>query len=288
MLRFLLSFTLLFSLPVFGQNLPALPGLGSFSIEDTGGLADPTFPNQLEDRGELYSAALEWQRLAHSSSGLERAQALFRLARLYQRLGEHQLAMESFQQFGMEFGSSPLVPEALYWMSRSAAKTDPAAAFELVQRASQLFPQDSWTQALQYRLAWDAAIAGHRIPATENASVTTLRNFVQQQGDGKLRATISGFASLIPGLGHLLLQDWRTALTAFLINGLFIWALAYAWQQRHWPYAAVFGLVVAILWSGTMFSAYSLALREAREARLIALTINTQLHPQLPPSLLEQ
>jgi len=277
--------TLLFSgLTHTQERLPSLPGLGALAVAENTGVADPTFPDQLEDRGELYNAALEWQRLAHSSIGAERALALFRLGRVYQRLEEHQLALRTFEQFGLEFAQSPLIPEALYWMSRSAAATDEAAAYELAQRAVQLFPQDEWTQALTYRLAWDAALAGQMLPAGAGEQLAELRDFMHQQGNGKLRAWFAGGLSVVPGLGHLSLGDWRTALTALLINGLFLWALVYALHQRHWPYAAVFGLVVAILWSGTIFSAHSLALREAREARLLALAQASELHPKIPLS----
>jgi Zn-dependent protease with chaperone function len=81
-------------------------------------------------------------------------------------------------------------------------------------------------------------------------------------------------------LGHLLLGDWRTGLTACVLVGLLGWATFSVVRARLWGLAALLGFVTLTAYAGSVFSAYSLALREAREARLSTLARATDLAPK--------
>lgn len=264
---------------------PALPAL-SDPMFSGGDMPDPTFAEQLEQTGDLAGALLEWQRQAHLAKGSDRAMALFRTAGLLQKWGKHQEALLMFEQFGNEFPKHSRIPEALYRMSRSAEALRPGTGSEaFVNRLVSKYPDSVWASVAAYRQVWEQAQEGVlKTPPITDPRITELAKqlepYLQPAADKK--ATIAAFVSVIPGAGHLWLGDWRTALTAFVLNMLFIWALVFALKNKHWPYAAVWGLVVSILYTGTLFSAYALGQRDVREARLIAMASMSELHPKEP------
>jgi hypothetical protein len=84
----------------------------------------------------------------------------------------------------------------------------------------------------------------------------------------------------------------RTGLMAIIHIMLFGYAVLYAVRRKHWPYAVIFGLVLGILYVGSIFSAYSLAKREIQEQRLIDMKqwdnkdnikISAKLNPAVSP-----
>jgi hypothetical protein len=62
--------------------------------------------------------------------------------------------------------------------------------------------------------------------------------------------------------------------------GLLGWATFSVVRARLWGLAALLGFVTLTAYAGSVFSAYSLALREAREARLSTLARATDLAPK--------
>lgn len=76
-------------------------------------------------------------------------------------------------------------------------------------------------------------------------------------------------ATIVPGAGHLWLGRAQDAFTAALLVWPMIALTLWAGFRRMGPVTLFFALITAWLWSGTVYSAISLAEREAMEAYLI-------------------
>jgi hypothetical protein len=68
-------------------------------------------------------------------------------------------------------------------------------------------------------------------------------------------------ASIIPGSGHAWLGRWHDALTAALLVVPMLLLSIWAWRRAMGPVTVFFSLITLWLWSGTVFSALSLAER---------------------------
>jgi len=67
--------------------------------------------------------------------------------------------------------------------------------------------------------------------------------------------------AVFPGAGHATLGRWRDALTAAILVWPMLLLTYWAWRRRMGPVTLFFALITLWLWSGTLFSAYSLARR---------------------------
>jgi len=81
---------------------------------------------------------------------------------------------------------------------------------------------------------------------------------------------VSGIlATVLPGAGHGWQGRWRDALTAALMVWPMLLLTLWAAYRRMGPVTVFFALITAWLWSGTIFSAISLAERGSYEAYLL-------------------
>ncbi|MGD2063418.1 MAG: hypothetical protein PVF51_07545 [Nitrospirota bacterium] len=75
--------------------------------------------------------------------------------------------------------------------------------------------------------------------------------------------------AVFPGAGHAWLGRWRDGITA----GVLVWPMVlltyWAWRRRMGPLTVFFAAVTLWLWSGTVFSAYSLARRGDLQAYIL-------------------
>lgn len=281
-----LSFIVAATSAGYAEELPSLKGLGTVESEALSAI-DDTFVRKLEKSGEYESAILEWQRVYHNTSNKHlRQQALWRVARLEEMLGNKEKAYHAYENYGAAFPKSTYIPEALYRMGMLAEAEQNGGSKDFRMRLEINFPDNTWRDALDYAYAWKQAQNGRYIPESDNEKITELRTRLQEL-QVKNTYTILGSTSfsMVPGLGHFFLKDWRTGLMAFVLNSLFFWALVHALRKRDWPYALVFGLVFGILYTGTFFSARSLAEREMMEERLNAMNSWQHLHPKEPQEI---
>jgi len=78
---------------------------------------------------------------------------------------------------------------------------------------------------------------------------------------------VSGLlATLFPGSGHAWLGRWHDAAVAAILVWPMLLLTFWAWKRRMGPVTVFFGLLTLWLWSGTVFSAVSLAERGGVEA----------------------
>lgn len=269
MYRFILIiFTaLLIAIPSYA--LPSLRGLGAINSTSEP-VVDNTFAGKLEQSGQLESALLEWQRIFHDGTHKNmKEHALFKVSYLNCKLGRYQDCLDSFSKLGDMYPQSQYIPEALYAMSIAADKLyeDGGKAFR--ERLAKNYQSTSWAERAWYAYAWREAMHGKTTSAQGFKAVQELNERVQTfNAEHQNTARTAGSLAAIPGLGHLYLGDWRTALMAIAHIVLFGYAMLYAMRQKHWPYAVIFGLVMAILYVGSIFSAYSLGQRETFEKRM--------------------
>ena len=66
---------------------------------------------------------------------------------------------------------------------------------------------------------------------------------------------------VVPGAGHAWLGRWRDGATVALMVWPMLFLTFWAWRRRMGPVTLFFAMVTVWLWSGTIFSAYSLARR---------------------------
>jgi len=69
------------------------------------------------------------------------------------------------------------------------------------------------------------------------------------------------FGAIFPGAGHAWLGRWRDGVKAATLVWPMFLLTVWAWRRRMGPVTVFFAAVTVWLWSGTVFSAYSLARR---------------------------
>lgn len=280
----ILTFLLLALLPLAAKAevLPSLAGLATPNWQNESPLAGEDFAKSLEQDGDYEYAILEWKRITHNTANLRlKARAQFHIAVLFQKMGKHQQALATFEKFGGQFPESEELGEALYRMSLSADALKMREGTFIRNRLSNLFPKTEWPEKASYAHLWNRAYQGEdNLPDIGSERGKELLKQLEDYPARPLaKAWVATTLSFIPGLGHLYLSDWRTALMALLINAIFIAALFYSLRFKLWAYASIFGLIVSILYVGTMFSAHSLTHREALEKRIHAMDSWKNLHP---------
>lgn len=275
-----------------GHALPKLIGLGSISTTSEE-VVDNSFASKLERQGHTESALLEWLRVYHEAGNTKRKEhALFKVSALNCKLKRYNQCLDSFTEFGGKYPKSDKIPEALYMMSIAADQTydDGGAAFR--ERLINNYSKSSWAEKAWYLYAWKNAQSGktsliHGFDSIQKLNQKT-NNFNTTHQD---KPRTAGALAAIPGVGHIYLGDGRTALMAFAHIMLFGYAVLYSIKRKHWPYAVIFGLVLGILYVGSIFSAYSLAKREIQELRLMemkhwkqpVIKVSAKLDPTMSP-----
>ena len=83
------------------------------------------------------------------------------------------------------------------------------------------------------------------------------------------RPVLAGALSIVPGLGHIYIEQYGQGLVAAAWNGVFIWALVDSARDRNFGQVALIGLVESVWYFGTMFGASAGAHRFNRDARAI-------------------
>ena len=78
----------------------------------------------------------------------------------------------------------------------------------------------------------------------------------------------AGLLSVVPGLGHLYLEEYSVGLTALAWNGLFGYAAYESFRHRRWGVGALLAALELLWYSGTIYGAVSGAERYNRDAVL--------------------
>lgn len=166
-------------------------------------------------------------------------------------------------------------PQQVYQQAmQEAAHADVHAAQQRLQIAMSLLEERGlWfermqaaQQLLQMRL--NTALIWQTMPPMYEGLA---KAYTQQQvaPEPSLQWLTGLLATLLPGSGHAYLGLWRDALSAFILVMPMLVLTLWAARREMGPVTVFFGLITVWLWSGTVFSALSLAQRGSREAYLL-------------------
>jgi len=160
----------------------------------------------LQEDGEPDAALAHFQRLSQSQEITDvNRLALFKLGELHLVQQQYRQAVEQFQRFLGTFADGPLVDRTTYLLGLSwALDGHPEQAQEVLQLLTSDHAWSDRALALQQELYTAAP------PASKSPRLAGI------------------LAGILPGAGHLYLGKPRHAITAFLLNGLFITGAVYA------------------------------------------------------------
>jgi tetratricopeptide (TPR) repeat protein len=244
------------------------------------------FARALEAEGELASARLEWQRLARQVDPQAplREEALYRVAALSALQGNTRQALQDFERFGAAFPASGRIPDALYHMMVLGDRLKPNGGAPFAERLQQLFPRHPLAAEAAWYGLWQQAQATGRLPDhAQGPRSDALRQHLADMGMRPTsKAVLAAVLGLVPGLGHLVTGDWRTALMSLLMCALIGGAFYSSLRLRAWGLAVFFGFALLTVYAGSVTSAYSAAYRGGFERLHAAMNGWTDLKPQGP------
>lgn len=96
-----------------------------------------------------------------------------------------------------------------------------------------------------------------------------IRLYVDQLDIPTKSPVAAGILSIVPGLGHLYIEEYGSGMVALLWNGAFIYALVDSIVDGRYGQAALIGLVESVWYTGTIFGAVAGAHRFNRDARRV-------------------
>lgn len=269
--------------PLDGKAGPSLPPIAtpdaSLMVEE---LADTGFPKELERLGDLPSAALEWQRIAHKAHGREREEALTNATRLYIALGQPVVASALITTLLTENPATPYAPEALYHIS-----TGPRSGAQLKAREQlrKTFPENDWTRAALLHDVWQQVESKgkitqtYKLPQAEELKkrIKSLRIAQQQK-----IARAGAIGVFLPGAGHAFAGKPVQGLTVFMVWVLFLLAYLSACRHRHYAYSFLFIIPVVSLWLTSPAVAMQIVRDDTHQKLIASLPSWSDLRPTLP------
>jgi len=112
---------------------------------------------------------------------------------------------------------------------------------------------------------------GTELPAGESLNVALLATYAHTHAapppaDSRVAGIL---AALLPGAGHAWLGRWHDAGTSALLVWPILLLTLWAWRRGMGPLTVFFALITIWLWSGSVFSAVSLAERGGFEAYVL-------------------
>ncbi len=134
--------------------------------------------------------------------------------------------------------------------------------------------------AALYRLAWTRMHTGQWKAASRAFRDVTPGTILYQNAQALAEKSLEGeelpqkkpvvagtLAAVLPGLGHAYVRRYRDAATAFVVNGLFIWATMESYNQDHKVLAGIIGAVELGWYAGNIYSAANCAHKHNRKIK---------------------
>lgn len=270
--------------PLDGTKGPSLPAVGMPMLAAEEELPNTTLPLRLEELGLYDAALLEWARMEASTRGPERTQALQRLMILSELIGQP-TAAQAYETQWRELNPTAPTPPELAYVRYLMGQPDAEVEASLNTLATTA-PNDYYSVLMRWEALWHEAANTGRVLKTYN-----LPAGVQLQERLKFLRTkevadymlVVGLA-VIPGAGHLYLQQWAIAVVLLLGWAVFGLAFLSACRHRHYAYAFVWALPFVGLWLNSPIAAAQAAEAAARQARVNAMTTWQDLRPTFIPA----
>jgi len=159
-------------------------------------------------------------------------------------------------------------PEEVYKESlQLAAKGDERSAIAALRAAAAMLPPEQpWqTRMIAAAKLLELKLNRQDYPDTDQDNAYLMlgrvyaQNSIQPAPSSTMAITVA--ATLLPGTGHLLQGRGADAATAALMVWPMLFLCLWAAKRRMGPVTLFFALITVWLWSGTLFSAISLAER---------------------------
>ncbi len=155
-------------------------------------------------------------------------------------------------------------------LSLAAKGNDEAAIHRLQKAADQLPKADPWRTRINVAVAiLEMRQQKTRFPKLKEAGIhqVLIDDYLKHSpAPSTINTWVTGLmATIIPGAGHAWLDRWHDAGVAALMVWPMLFLTLWAARRRMGPVTVFFSLITIWLWSGTIFSAVSLAERENSE-----------------------
>ena len=141
-------------------------------------------------------------------------------------------------------------------------------------------PCESLRSEAFYRLGWtrmqtgrwhDAAGAFNHVEIGtlyyESAQSLAMKSLAGESLPKKNPTRAGTLAAVVPGLGHVYVYRYRDALTAFVLNGVFIWATIESFQRDHEVLGGILGALELGWYTGNIYSAVNCTHKYNRKIR---------------------
>ncbi|MDQ3265924.1 MAG: tetratricopeptide repeat protein [Myxococcota bacterium] len=264
---------------VLSQAAPPLPPP---AVAGEGAAQAFGFAQSLLAEGDHYRAIGEYKRsLFLDPQGTDADAARMAIGLAYLRGGQAEAAALHYRQAALEVSESVRPEAQLQEAYARYVGSQPVLAYETfnrwLTRWEERAPPASRHRA-RYLLAWTELELGRDTEAAANfarAEFDRKPQLLQAvRGFGSLpqkSPLLAGVLSIIPGAGHVYIEQPLIGLTALLWNGLFAYALYEAISQRQLGIAITLGLFESLWYSGAIFGAVNGAMKFNRDARRNAL-----------------
>ena len=267
--------------PLDGAKAPSLPAVAMPVLGYEEELPNTALPKALEAKGLLAAATLEWARIAEEARGPERAEAFYNLAALSFRQQQPVAGAAYLAEWQALNPNSPS-PEAVLLAQLEAVEG--ASRTAVLHQLQTDYPTSQGSVAARWQAVWQQAAATGRVrqdwgldtAATLEARLKFLRTKALTQ------YTLAVGLAVLPGAGHLLLQQWAMAAVLLLGWGLFGLAFLSACRHRHYAYALVWAVPFVALWLNSPLLAAQAAEAQAQQARWQAMAGWQDLRPSVP------
>ncbi|MCA3244772.1 MAG: hypothetical protein INF43_05685 [Alphaproteobacteria bacterium] len=264
--------------PLDGAKGPSLPAVAMPALAHEEELFNPWLAKELERRGMLAAATLEWTRLEREARGADRQQTLEALARLSYQQGQPALAAEFIIQL-QDLNPTYQPGEGLLMAQLGAVQG--ASRTAVLQALQTRYPTSRESVTARWRAVWQEAAATGRVSQAwglEMASLLEARlKFLR--AEALTHYTLAVGLAVLPGAGHLVLQDWGRAVVLLVGWALFGLAFLSACRHRHYAYALVWAVPFVALWLNSPLSAAQSAELKAQHQRWQAMASWQDLRP---------
>ncbi len=229
------------------------------------------FAENLEFSGEYYRAITEYRRLLfHWPEHPLSMECRYRIGQSYLHGEDHEHAISAFTEFLAECDQESMKRRIRYGLARAyfGAERWNFADAELESLVNQMKPLT--LRSILYSRLWCRLKSGDRVGAitfweqsimdhngVPPAEVGRIEKSLQEiLSQPEKRPQLAGMMSaLVPGLGQTYAGRWRDGLVSFLVNGLFIGAIAVAIDRNHDETAAVLGFFELGFYSANIYNA---------------------------------
>lgn len=239
------------------------------------------FADHLFEQADYYRAITEYERLLfHYPEDPLAGKARFRIALCYFRGDRLLPAIERFRALAEAHHGKDLGRDALFMLSEAHLLNKDYPAVRAACRSFlAAYPADPRADACRIRIGWSFLREGDWRAAAEAFNTLPQDSPLREDAVGlaaaalrypeipkKSPALAGGLSAALPGAGQLYTGRPRDAVTAFLLNGIFIWGAVEAFRNDNETTGGILLFFEAGWYAGNIYNAVSNAHKYNRRA----------------------